>query len=64
MDGGAMGWAFYFTRSTLYGEGPVWRPIGLYAYRRAALGAFNAAPVSVDTTADLNAARAFAKARR
>jgi 3-deoxy-manno-octulosonate cytidylyltransferase (CMP-KDO synthetase) len=95
MDGGAMGRALYFTRSTLYGEGPVWRHIGLYAYRRAALGAFNAAPpsglerrerleqlralelglelwascvpsapISVDTAADLDAARAFVEASR
>ena len=36
----------YFTRSTLYGEGPVWRHIGVYAYRRAALDRFAAAPPS------------------
>jgi 3-deoxy-manno-octulosonate cytidylyltransferase (CMP-KDO synthetase) len=88
---GASGRALYFTRSTLYGAGPVWRHVGLYAYRRSALTRFNAAapsplelrerleqlralelgmtiraaiasaaPVSVDTAADLEAARAFA----
>lgn len=93
MDDRPMGRALYFTRSTLYGEGPVWRHIGLYAYRRGALAAFNAAPpsglerrerleqlralelglelwasrvpfapISVDTAADLEAARAFARA--
>jgi 3-deoxy-manno-octulosonate cytidylyltransferase (CMP-KDO synthetase) len=86
------GRALYFTRADLYGEGPVWRHIGLYAYRRAALTRFcaappsplerresleqlralelgmtihaaivSAAPVSVDTAADLEAARAIAR---
>jgi 3-deoxy-manno-octulosonate cytidylyltransferase (CMP-KDO synthetase) len=85
------GRALYFTRSTLFGDGPVWRHVGIYGYRRAALEAFNAAPpsplerrerleqlralelglsiwaavadtapLSVDTPADLEAARAFA----
>jgi 3-deoxy-manno-octulosonate cytidylyltransferase (CMP-KDO synthetase) len=44
--GGGSGRALYFTRSTLYGEGPVWRHIGLYAYRRAALERFTAAAPS------------------
>ncbi|MBV9994047.1 MAG: 3-deoxy-manno-octulosonate cytidylyltransferase, partial [Caulobacteraceae bacterium] len=35
-----------FTRSTLHGEGPVWRHVGIYGYRRAALARFNAAPPS------------------
>jgi 3-deoxy-manno-octulosonate cytidylyltransferase (CMP-KDO synthetase) len=38
--------ALYFTRSTLYGEGPVWRHIGIYGYRREALKRFCAAPPS------------------
>ena len=40
------GRALYFTRSTLYGDAPVWRHIGLYGYRRAALERFCAAPPS------------------
>ncbi|HWA62986.1 MAG TPA: 3-deoxy-manno-octulosonate cytidylyltransferase [Caulobacteraceae bacterium] len=91
-EGASAGRALYFTRSTLYGEGPVLRHIGIYGYRRAALEAFNAAPpsplerrerleqlralelglsihaavaeaapISVDTPADLEAARAFAR---
>ena len=83
------GRALYFTRSTLYGEGPIWRHIGLYGYRREALLSFcaappsplerrekleqlramelgltifaavvDAAPISVDNPADLEAARA------
>ena len=40
------GRALYFTRSALYGEGPVWRHIGIYGYRRAALERFTAAPPS------------------
>jgi len=89
---GRSGRALYFTRSTLYGEGPVWRHIGIYGYRRAALARFNAAPpsplerrekleqlralelglsiwaaaaeaapISVDTPADLEEARRYAK---
>jgi 3-deoxy-manno-octulosonate cytidylyltransferase (CMP-KDO synthetase) len=88
----ASGRALYFTRSTLHGDGPVWRHIGIYGYRRAALARFNAAPpsplekrekleqlralelgmqiwattvdkppISVDTAADLEKARAFAR---
>ena len=90
--GGGAGPALYFTRSTLYGDAPVWRHIGIYGYRRAALQAFNAAPpspleqrekleqlralelglsiwaalvdaapISVDTPADLEQARAYAR---
>ena len=90
-DGAQAGRALYFTRSTLYGDAPVWRHIGIYGYRRAALEAFNAAspsplekrekleqlrglelglsywaaiaeaaPISVDNPADLEAARAYA----
>ena len=92
--GETSGRALYFTRSALYGEGPVLRHIGIYGYRRAALERFNAAPpsplerrekleqlralelglsiwaavadkapISVDTPADLEAARAAAGAR-
>ena len=92
---GAAGKALYFTRSTLYGDAPVWRHIGIYGYRRAALEAFNsappsplekrekleqlrglemglsywaavadAAPISVDNPADLEAARAYARLHR
>lgn len=88
-EGASSGRALYFTRSTLYGDGPVWRHIGVYGYRREALIRFcdappsplerrekleqlralemgmtlwaavvDAAPLSVDTPADLEAARA------
>ncbi len=43
---GRSGRALYFTRSTLYGDAPVWRHIGIYGYRREALTAFHAAPPS------------------
>jgi 3-deoxy-manno-octulosonate cytidylyltransferase (CMP-KDO synthetase) len=90
--GSRAGRALYFTRSALYGEAPVWRHVGIYGYRRAALEAFTAAqpspleqrekleqlramelglsiwaavadtaPISVDTSADLEAARAYAR---
>jgi 3-deoxy-manno-octulosonate cytidylyltransferase (CMP-KDO synthetase) len=89
------GRALYFTRSTLYGDGPVWRHVGIYGYRREALARFTAAPpspletrekleqlralelglsiwasvvdhapLSVDSPADLEAARAVADRRR
>ncbi len=88
-EGASSGRALYFTRSTLYGDGPVWRHIGVYGYRREALIRFcdappsplerrekleqlralemgmtlwaavvDEAPLSVDTPADLEAARA------
>lgn len=87
-EDGRRGRALYFTRSRLYGEGPIWRHIGLYGYRREALERFTAAapsplerrekleqlralelgmsihaavveaaPISVDTPTDLEAAR-------
>lgn len=90
-EGARHGRALYFTRSTLFGDAPVWRHIGLYGYRRAALERFCAAPpsplerrekleqlralemglqiwaavideapLSVDNSADLAAARALA----
>ena len=86
------GRALYFTRSTLHGDGPIWRHIGIYGSRRRALERFNAAPpspletrekleqlralelglsiwaavidkppISVDTPADLEKARAHAR---
>jgi 3-deoxy-manno-octulosonate cytidylyltransferase (CMP-KDO synthetase) len=45
-DSGARGRALYFTRSSLWGEGSIWRHIGVYAYRRAALERFCAQPPS------------------
>ena len=44
--GAKAGRALYFTRSTLYGDGPVWHHIGIYGYRRAALERFTAAAPS------------------
>jgi 3-deoxy-manno-octulosonate cytidylyltransferase (CMP-KDO synthetase) len=92
---GLSGRALYFTRSTLYGDAPVWRHIGIYGYRRTALERFNAAPpsplerrekleqlralelglsiwaavaesapISVDTPADLEQARVYARSIR
>lgn len=45
-EGQTSGRALYFTRSTLYGDGPVWRHVGIYGYRREALMRFCAAPPS------------------
>lgn len=46
MTGPERGRALYFTRSTLYGDAPVWRHIGIYGYRREALERFCAAEPS------------------
>lgn len=93
--GARRGRALYFTRSTLWGEGPIWRHVGVYGYRRDALSRFNdappsplerrenleqlraleiglsiwaavidAAPISVDTPADLAVARDHAAGLR
>ncbi len=45
-EGATSGRALYFTRSTLYGDAPVWRHIGIYGYRREALARFITAPPS------------------
>jgi len=45
-EGRRHGRALYFTRSTLFGDAPVWRHIGLYGYRREALIRFCDAPPS------------------
>lgn len=45
-EGATSGRALYFTRSTLYGDGPVWRHVGIYGYRREALARFITAPPS------------------
>jgi len=42
----SFGRALYFTRSVLYGDGPVWRHVGIYGYRRDALARFTASPPS------------------
>jgi 3-deoxy-manno-octulosonate cytidylyltransferase (CMP-KDO synthetase) len=44
--GGRTARALYFTRSALYGDGPVWLHHGIYGFRREALMAFHAAPPS------------------
>lgn len=57
---GQSGRALYFTRSTLYGERPVWRHIGIYGYRRAALERFTAAaPSPLETREKLEQLRAL-----
>ena len=45
-EGAKIGRAHYFTRSTLYGDGPLWKHLGIYGYRRTALDRFVAAPPS------------------
>ena len=46
-EDGRSGRALYFTRATApWGEGPVYKHVGIYAYRRAALDRFCALPVS------------------
>jgi 3-deoxy-manno-octulosonate cytidylyltransferase (CMP-KDO synthetase) len=58
--GGRTGRALYFTRSTLYGEAPVWRHVGIYGYRREALWKFNAAhPSALEQREKLEQLRAL-----
>ena len=58
--GASAGRALYFTRSTLYGDGPVWRHIGVYAYRREALIRFcNAPPSALERREKLEQLRAL-----
>jgi 3-deoxy-manno-octulosonate cytidylyltransferase (CMP-KDO synthetase) len=59
-DDGMSGRALYFTRSTLYGDAPIWRHIGLYGYRREALLVFNdAAPSALEKREKLEQLRAM-----
>lgn len=59
-EGEKHGRALYFTRSTLYGDAPVWRHIGIYGYRREALMRFCAAPPSpLETCEKLEQLRAL-----
>lgn len=46
-EGESVAPALYFSRAAVpYGEGPLWHHIGIYAYRREALGRFVALPPS------------------
>ena len=59
-DDGRSGRALYFTRSTLYGDAPVWRHIGIYGYRREALVVFNdASPSALEKREKLEQLRAM-----
>ena len=59
-EGERQGRALYFTRSTLYGDGPIWRHVGVYGYRREALIRFCAAPPSpLETREKLEQLRAM-----
>jgi 3-deoxy-manno-octulosonate cytidylyltransferase (CMP-KDO synthetase) len=59
-QGDHAGRALYFTRSTLYGDAPIWRHIGVYGYRRDALDRFCAAPPSpLETREKLEQLRAL-----
>ena len=59
-EGERQGRALYFTRSTLFGDAPVWRHVGVYGYRREALIRFCAAPPSpLETREKLEQLRAM-----
>ena len=57
------GRALYFTRSTLYGDAPIWRHIGRALEMGLQIWAavIDEAPLSVDNPDDLAAARALAR---
>lgn len=58
---GAVGQALYFTRADApWGDGPVWRHLGVYVYRRAALARFTAlAPSPLEQREKLEQLRAL-----
>ena len=58
-DGETQGRCLYFTRSTLYGDGPVWRHIGIYGYRRDGLEAMSAPPSALEKREKLEQLRAL-----
>ncbi|MGA0546108.1 3-deoxy-manno-octulosonate cytidylyltransferase [Brevundimonas sp. VNH65] len=59
-EGQRHGRALYFTRSTLYGETPIWRHIGVYGYRREALMRFcDASPSPLERREKLEQLRAL-----
>ena len=57
--GATQGRCLYFTRSTLYGDGPIWRHIGLYGYRRGGLEAMTAPPSPLEQREKLEQLRAL-----
>ena len=59
-EGETSGRALYFTRSTLFGDAPIWRHVGIYGYRREALMRFcNAAPSPLEKREKLEQLRAL-----
>jgi 3-deoxy-manno-octulosonate cytidylyltransferase (CMP-KDO synthetase) len=57
--GASQGRCLYFTRSTLYGEGPVWKHVGLYGYRREGLRKMMAPPSPLEQREKLEQLRAL-----
>lgn len=57
--GATQGRCLYFTRSTLYGDGPIWRHIGLYGYRREGLEAMSSPPSPLEQREKLEQLRAL-----
>jgi 3-deoxy-manno-octulosonate cytidylyltransferase (CMP-KDO synthetase) len=57
--GGRQGRCLYFTRSTLYGDGSVWKHVGLYGYSREGLERMMAPPSPLELREKLEQLRAL-----
>ena len=57
--GERQGKCLYFTRSTLWGEGPVWKHVGLYGYSRDGLERMAAPPSPLELREKLEQLRAL-----
>jgi len=57
--GATQGRCLYFTRSTLWGEGPVWKHVGIYGYRREGLERMMAPPSPLELREKLEQLRAL-----
>lgn len=57
--GARQGRCLYFTRSTLWGDGPVWKHVGLYGYSREGLERMMAPPSPLELREKLEQLRAL-----
>jgi 3-deoxy-manno-octulosonate cytidylyltransferase (CMP-KDO synthetase) len=57
--GARQGKCLYFTRSTLWGDGPVWKHVGLYGYSREGLRRMMAPPSPLELREKLEQLRAL-----
>lgn len=58
-QGARQGRCLYFTRSTLWGDGPVWKHVGIYGYSRRGLDRMMAPPSPLELREKLEQLRAL-----